>query len=132
VQETVTATAGLDGPLVPIVVEQEPGSASLYHIDNLVDALPGFAVVGRPSTGSKLIRARPVSSAAEHGKVYLIRGEWNRAFLQELEYFPDGAHDDQVDALSGAHAALTELIGVLESHEGSVVTYNDEVQISPI
>jgi len=27
-------------PLTPIVVEQEPGSASLYHIDNLVDACP--------------------------------------------------------------------------------------------
>jgi len=35
------------------------GSASLYHIDNLVDALPGFAVVGRPSTGSKILRPNP-------------------------------------------------------------------------
>ena len=132
VMETVAATAAMDGPLTPIIVEQEPGSASLYHIDNLVDALPGFAVVGRPSTGSKILRAKPVSSAAEHGKVILVRGEWNRTFLQELEYFPDGAHDDQVDALSGAHASLVELLKAIGSHEGEVVTYSDEVSISPV
>jgi len=132
VMETVEATAALDTPAVPVIVEQEPGSASLYHVDNLVDALPGYAVVGRPSTGSKIIRAKPISSAAEHGKVILARGEWNRAFLSELEYFPDGAHDDQVDALSGAHASLVELLKALGSHEGEVVTYNDEVSISPV
>ena len=132
VMETVAATAAMDGPLTPIIVEQEPGSASLYHIDNLVDALPGFAVVGRPSTGSKILRAKPISSAAEHGKVIIARGEWNRTFLQELEYFPDGAHDDQVDALSGAHASLVELLKALESHEGEVVTYSGEVSISPV
>jgi hypothetical protein len=53
-------------------------------------------------------------------------------FLQELEYFPDGAHDDQVDALSGAHASLVELLKALRSHEGEIVTYSDEVSISPV
>jgi phage terminase large subunit-like protein len=36
-----------------------------------------------------------------------VRGRWNDPFLQELEAFPEGSHDDQVDALSGAFAALT-------------------------
>jgi len=46
-------------------------------------------------------------------------------------YFPDGAHDDQVDALSGAHASLVELLKALESHEGEVVMYSDEGEYQP-
>jgi len=133
VEERLLRTAELDGRGVPIFAEQEPGSSSLYLINSLVDKLPGYIVTGIPSTGSKQTRAKPISSAAEHGKVVLVRGEWNRAFLAELEYFPDGAHDDQVDALSGAHAALVELWKLLAAgDEGEVVTYGEEVNISPV
>lgn len=132
VEETLCQTANLDGRTVPVFVEQEPGSSSLYLINSLVDRLPGHVVTGIPSTGSKQTRAKPVSSAAEHGKVSLVRAEWNRSFLAELEIFPEGAHDDQVDALSGAHAALVDLIKAFESHDGDVVIYDDPVSISPV
>jgi len=33
---------------------------------------------------------------------------WNEAFLRELENFPEGGHDDIVDALSGAFLMLTD------------------------
>ncbi len=133
VEQSLIHTAELDGRTVPVFVEQEPGSSSLYLINSLVDKLPGHVVTGIPSTGSKQTRAKPVSSAAEHRKVVLVRGEWNRGFLAELEYFPDGAHDDQADALSGAHAALVELWKLLTAgDEGEVVTYGEEVNISPV
>ena len=133
VEERFTITADLDGRGVPIFIEQEPGSGSLYLINSLVDRLPGYVITGIPSTGSKIVRAKPASSAAEHGKIALVRGEWNRAFLHEVEYFPEGAHDDQVDAFSGAHNALVELWKLLESaDDGTVVTYSDEVSISPV
>jgi predicted phage terminase large subunit-like protein len=133
VEQALIHTAELDGRGVPVFVEQEPGSSSLYLINSLVDKLPGHVVTGIPSTGSKQTRAKPVSSAAEHGKVVLVRGEWNRGFLAEVEYFPDGAHDDQVDALSGAHAALVELWKLLAAgDEEGVVTYDSPVSISPV
>jgi len=40
------------------------------------------------------------------GNVRLVSGDWNRAYLDEMEGFPHGKHDDQVDASSGAHAKL--------------------------
>lgn len=36
----------------------------------------------------------------------LVRGTWINSFLDECELFPLGAHDDQVDAASGALAEL--------------------------
>jgi predicted phage terminase large subunit-like protein len=69
--------------------------------------LPGYAVKGVRSTGSKAERAAPVSSAAEAGNVKLLRGAWIGAFLDEAEAFPNGAHDDMVDAVNGAIGKLT-------------------------
>ena len=47
-----------------------------------------------------------LSAQAEAGNVKLLRGPWNEAFLDEVSVFPNGSHDDQVDALSGAFDAL--------------------------
>lgn len=132
VEARVIQTAEIDGRAVPVIIEQEPGSSSLYLINSLIDQLPGYAVTGVPSTGSKQTRAKPVSSAVEHGKVKIVRGEWNREFLAELEYFPEGAHDDQVDALSGAHTALVDLWKLLAMPADDVVTYDDAISISPV
>ena len=60
-----------------------------------------------PETGSKTVRAAPVSAAAQGGRVKIVRGAWNNAFLDELEGFPEVGHDDQVDSLSGAMNALS-------------------------
>ena len=37
----------------------------------------------------------------------LVRGVWLEDYLRELEMFPGGSHDDQVDASSGALDDLT-------------------------
>jgi predicted phage terminase large subunit-like protein len=109
VEELVLQTAHLDGRAVDIWMEQEPGSSGLKVIDDYQRrVLKGFAVSPHPSTGSKIERAKPASSAAEAGNICLLEGPWNRAFLDEVPLFGNpGVHDDIVDALSGAHYALT-------------------------
>ncbi|MEI8125289.1 MAG: phage terminase large subunit, partial [Parachlamydiaceae bacterium] len=52
--------------------------------------------------------ASPVSSQAEAGNIKILQAPWNEELFRELENFPDGAHDDIVDALSGAFNMLTE------------------------
>lgn len=108
VEDLVVQTAQLDGPRVAIWLEQEPGSSGKTVIEDYQRrVLRGWQVRPLRSTGSKVDRAKPVSSAAEAGNIALVAGRWNRDFLDEVALFPAGAHDDITDALSGAHYAVT-------------------------
>lgn len=107
VEMLVRQTAQLDGVDVPIWIEQEPGASGKAIIDHYQrNVLAGFAVRGDNVTGNKLSRADPLSAQAEAGNVKLLRGAWNREFLDEAEMFPEGLHDDQIDAASGAFSKL--------------------------
>lgn len=105
-------TALHDTPRVPQIVEQEPGSSgktAIHHYATQV--FVGLNFRGVPSTGSKVVRAGPVASLADAGKVFLVEdGTWDiEAFLDELELFPDPkVHDDQIDAVSGAFGILAK------------------------
>ena len=107
VESRVRQTAMIDGPSTLVIIEQEPGASGVNTIHNYVTrVLPEFTARGQRSTGSKVERAGPVSSQAEVGNVRLLRGGWVPVFLDEIEAFPLGGHDDQVDALSGAFMRL--------------------------
>ena len=107
VEELVHQTAELDRKEVEVYMETEPGSAGINNIDHYArHILLGFSFHGQKTTGSKEIRANPVSSAAEAGNIKLMRGPWINDFLDEAEAFPRGAHDDQVDAVSGAFSIV--------------------------
>lgn len=56
----------------------------------------------------KVTRALVWAAKAEAGKVVLVRGPWIEEFLEEICSFPNGGHDDQVDAMSLAFRMMTE------------------------
>jgi PBSX family phage terminase large subunit len=56
----------------------------------------------------KQSRAMPWAARAEGGGIALVRGNWVKSFLDEVVAFPSGAHDDYVDAASGAVAMLSK------------------------
>jgi predicted phage terminase large subunit-like protein len=91
---------------VAIWHEQEPGSGGKDSADATTRNLAGFAVRAERITGDKQTRAMPFAAQCEAGNVDLIAGAWNAAFLDELTTFPNAAHDDQVDAASGAFNKL--------------------------
>lgn len=100
-------TAESDGINVHIYEEQEPGSSGKTVISNNQRFLfPGFSYKGIPNVKSKYARAVPLANMADGGNVYVVAGPWNAAFFDELELFPDGEHDDQVDGGSGAFQQL--------------------------
>ncbi len=109
VEKIVKQTAELDGVGTAIYMEQEPGSSGVMAIDYYTrKVLSGFFFEGVRSTGSKVERAAPCSSQSEAGNVFLVAGPWIGDFLDELEGFPAGSFDDQVDGFSGAFGAMKD------------------------
>jgi predicted phage terminase large subunit-like protein len=106
VESLIKNTASHDSWVCPIVGEQDPGSAGVADANNFVSMLAGYEVRTRSNSRDKLTRAKPVSAQAEVGNIKVLRAGWNDAFFHELENFPEGAHDDIVDVLSGAFNEL--------------------------
>ena len=106
-QDRFLAVAREDG-LPRTLVEQEPGSSGKALVESFRRAAAGVTRVdGQAPTGPKQARAEVWASLAEQGRVSLLSGAWVTAFLDECDEFPLGAHDDQVDAVSLAVAALS-------------------------
>lgn len=106
VERLIKNTASHDGHSVRICGEQDPGSAGVAEAENFVRMLAGYNVMTVRNSKDKVTRAKPVSAAAENGDIFVLRAPWNDDFFTELENFPDGAHADQVDVLSGAFNQL--------------------------
>lgn len=107
VERAIRSTAEQDGRGVDVYVPQDPGQAGKAQAAYLIGKLAGWRAKAVIETGSKEVRAGPFAAQCEAGNVQLVRGPWLDDFLTELTAFPNAAHDDQVDAASGAFQALT-------------------------
>lgn len=110
VQQTVKNVASQDGEQVRVIFEQDPGQAGKVEAQLQVANVAGYLASINPVRESKGIRAAPFSAQCEAGNVKIVRGEWNDAYLNELDNFDgsDKCMADQVDASSGAFLTLTK------------------------
>ena len=106
VERLLLNTATQDGKRVRIGFGQDPGQAGKSQALHLVRALSGFTVQPTTESGDKLTRFGPFSAQCRAGNVKILQGPWNEDLFRVLEGFPDLAHDDEIDACSGAHEML--------------------------
>jgi predicted phage terminase large subunit-like protein len=122
-------TAEHDTRRVSEIMEQEPGASgkvAIHHYRTgpfITTGLRGVSAsggqkrkpvnvtAGRHTPQPKVNAAGPLSSHADAGLIHVVvDGSWEvDDFLAEIEIFPDGEHDDQVDAASGAINALAKM-----------------------
>jgi predicted phage terminase large subunit-like protein len=102
VERLLLNTASQDGKRVVVGFGQDPGQAGKSQAQHLVRALSSFTARAAAESGDKLTRFGPFSSQSRAGNVKILRGLWNDDLFRVLEGFPDLAHDDEVDACSGA------------------------------
>jgi predicted phage terminase large subunit-like protein len=104
----VKAQAAIDGRACTQTIEREPAAGTSF-IDNYIRILRGYVCRGYTSPkGYKNEQAMALASYAEAGNVYIVNGPWVEEFLDEIEVYPDGLHDDQLRACIGI---FNELIG---------------------
>jgi predicted phage terminase large subunit-like protein len=102
VERLLLNTATQDGKRVVVGFGQDPGQAGKSQAQHLVRALSSFTARAAAESGDKLTRFGPYSAQCRAGNVKILRGLWNEDLFRVLEGFPDLAHDDEVDACSGA------------------------------
>jgi predicted phage terminase large subunit-like protein len=106
VEACLVNTSKRDGKGSRLSIPQDPGQAGKSQVLSFTKKLAGHRVESSPETGDKVTRAEPFAAQVNIGNVKMLRGEWNDALIAEMRVFPNGAHDDQVDALSRAFNAL--------------------------
>ena len=102
VEKAILNCASSDGRECAVSIAQDPGQAGKAQIKRLTGLLAGYTVHSTRETGDKVTRAGPFSAQSERGNIKLVAGPWVEPFIKEAENFPEGAHDDQIDAGAGA------------------------------
>jgi predicted phage terminase large subunit-like protein len=107
VDRIVVNTAAQDGKACAVRWEIEGGASGKRDSQRLTAMLVGYDAQGVRPQGDKVLRAKPFAAQVKAKNVKLVAGRWTANYLDELASFPYGAHDDMVDATSGAFAYLT-------------------------
>lgn len=117
VERIVKATAEQDRTRYGRTVVQhfniDPGQAGKSQRNAYAKLLKGFILKFEKEKGTKAYRALAVAAQVEVGNVFLLddgsgSAAWIGPFLDELAMFPAGAHDDQVDAFTGAYNFMND------------------------
>jgi len=87
---------------ITTVIPQDPGQAGKDQSASIIAHLAGYKVKAVRETGPKETRAEPLSAQWQAGNIEIVDGPWVRDYLREMQVFPEGDHDDYVDASSGA------------------------------
>lgn len=86
--------------------ERPIGQGGKEMTTDIVRHLDGFSVHADSAILDKVTRAEPFASQCEVGNVWLVKGEWNEPYIEQLAAFPHGRLKDKVDASSGANNKL--------------------------
>jgi predicted phage terminase large subunit-like protein len=102
-----------DGPYIDIAIENSIDSKDAFK--TLQGILLGQRIVKSIRTkGDKVVRATPLEPIFEEGNVYVPEGAaWLQTWIDELQSFPTGTHDDQVDNLSAGFVLYNKSGGAI-------------------
>lgn len=105
---------------------EEKGYMSRAIRDLNMDArLHEYKIFGYPVDKDKVTRALPFAAKCGAGVVHVVNAHWSQEYVDELCSFPNGTHDDQVDASSGAWAMIGNADYTSELH------YAEQYSITP-
>lgn len=105
VERVIRGTAQSDGIETEVYAWQDPGQAGVVDVDRMRHVLQGFQFSAIRASKDKITYAGVWQSQAEGRRISIVRGPWLESLLSTLESFPEGKHDDDVDACSLAFQA---------------------------
>jgi predicted phage terminase large subunit-like protein len=109
VETNIVNTAEQDRTRYPGIrgsLPKDPGAGGKAWANTLITKLAGHPYRATPEDGDKVSRAQALAAQVENGNVMLLRGAWNKDFLDEIGLFPASKYKDQVDAATRAFSEL--------------------------
>lgn len=109
--DKLRACSVADRDCTDVVIEEERGAAGKVMVASIERELRQVSGTGRVHaasvTGDKSTRAFDFAVRVNGSHVALVEGDWNDAYLAELDAFPsEDMHDDQVDGSAHAYNHL--------------------------
>jgi predicted phage terminase large subunit-like protein len=104
--KVIRETAIQDGPKVAQGVEVVGAQVGMLQTLMADPMLVNLSFQPIEVHKDKVTRALTLVNRSEQKKVAIVRGNWNKKFLDELCSFPSGDQDDQVDACTGGMEML--------------------------
>ena len=92
-----------------IRMNQDPGQAGVDQKENYLKLLSGFSVNIERESGSKEVRAEPLSTQWINGNVEVLNAPWTSAYLAHMDGFPDRKFKDMADASSTGFLELEKM-----------------------
>ena len=111
VKNVIRNTARLDGAAHTILLEPgTTGGASKLLFEEYKTALRGYNTIQSEPKGTKADRATPFANAVYDGLVHVCinNDEMRELLISQLKSFPNGKHDDIVDAIAYAYNYLSQ------------------------
>jgi len=113
VEQLMTTVFEADGPRTTQSIPQDPGQAGKAQKSHLLGRFPKYNLRFSLESGSKEIRAYPVSAQVEAGNLVIVDpaggdSKWVKDLMDEMRVFPRGQFSDQVDALTRAYMHLAK------------------------
>lgn len=111
VKNVIKNTARMDSPAYTILLEPgTTGGASGLLYNEYKTALTGYNCRQSLPKGTKSDRATPLANAIYDMKVHVCinNNESRELLLSQLQSFPNGRHDDLVDAIAYGYLYLKE------------------------
>jgi hypothetical protein len=119
----IRTTAESDGLACIQFGPQDPAAAGKAEADHFRELLEGFRRYTEPVGGNIEILSGPYQSALEGGDIKLVRGNWNKTFINEHLEAWTGSHDDQIWAAANAYLKAVNMNRRVkrERRHGSVI-----------
>ncbi len=106
VEQFIREQHAADERVIDWSVPEDPGTGKLYADYIKRECAVGRYVRSSPEAKDKVTRAKPVSGQAQALNFWIVRHPGWEMAVRELVDFPYGEHDDVVDAISRAFAAV--------------------------
>lgn len=104
-----------------IRMNQDPGQAGVDQKEQYIKLLSGFSINIERESGSKEVRAEPLSAQWINGNVEVLNRPWTNDYLAQLDGFPDRKFKDMADASNTGFLELEKMTTISGPKDNSAL-----------